>query len=80
MCLNDKTFHCSSLTQFCESLRKLFFYVDVVNIVLALLILFVFLQKIYCNIMSIRDVNLCVNLNEETKPKKRKRKPSYTYV
>ena len=30
--------------------------------------------------MSIRDVNLCANLNEETKPKKCKRKPSYTYV
>ena len=48
-----------------ESLRKLF-YRDTVNIVL--LLLFFFLPKFYCNIMSIRNVNLCANLDKEPKP------------
>ena len=70
MGLKDKTFQCFSLKpKVCKSLRKsskTLFYLNIANIVLASVIFF---PKFYCNIMSIRDANLCANLNKEPKPK-----------
>ena len=51
---------------------KTLFYIDIVNIVLVLftdLVLLFFLPNFYCNIMSIRYVNSCADLNENSKPK-----------
>ena len=47
---------------------KTLFYIDIANIVLVLLFFFL-LPKFYCNIMSIRNVNLCANLNKKPNPK-----------
>ena len=65
MGLDDKIFQCFSLRpKVCESLRKL------VNIVFFFVVFFsiiCFLAKFNCNIMSIRDVNLCASLNTKRK-------------
>ena len=50
---------------------------DIVNIVLVLLLFFFFfflLPKFYCNIVTIRDVNLCANLYKNPKPKPKPKK------
>ena len=54
-------FQKQSLQKFTETL----FYIDIVNIVLAL---FFSLPTFYCNVMPIRDVNLCADLNKKPKP------------
>ena len=64
MGLDDKIFQCFSLRpKVCESLRKL---VNIVFFVFFSIIFF--LPKFNCNVMSIRDVNLCANLNTKPKP------------